>query len=121
MNGVLLQPACNHWCLIKISIVHRSAPTLLPSIEIAVFPSTSHVESGTKRFGVPASYIEPGHCADSYKAKNCVDVHGGHLQTPSMDRHKRVETTARRWPARPMMPRAICQFEVARLLARDIL
>ena len=63
----------------------HGAPTLSLSIEIAVCPSASHVESGAKSLGVPASYIKPGHCAYSYKGKDRIGFHGGQLQTPSMD------------------------------------
>jgi hypothetical protein len=94
----------------------RGAPVLSPPILIAVVPGASHVKSGTKCLGVPASYIESRHCAESYKGKDCVSVHGGHLQTPSMDRHKRVETTAWRWLVGfgPMIQPARCQFEAVR-------
>ena len=69
----------------KSQFLAHGAPTLSLSIEIAVCPSASHVESGAKSLGVPASYIKPGHCAYSYKGKDRIGFHGGQLQTPSMD------------------------------------
>jgi hypothetical protein len=71
------------------------------SILVSVVPNTSHVESGAKRLGVPASYIKPRHCADGYKGKNCVSIHADTSKRLRWTGIREPKTTARQWPAVP--------------------